>query len=78
MHCIFQKLDALERNAGSSTRLERRFDVVDRELSQNSKLEDIQKDIERLRESINSLAKDLKSFSVDMNMRLKEANYIAE
>ena len=45
-----------------SNRLEKRFDAVDRELLQNSKLESIERDISKLRESINSLAKDLKSF----------------
>lgn len=59
-------------------RLEKRFDTVDRQLLQNSKLEGIEKDISKLRESINSLAKDLKSFSVEMSARVKEGNHLAE
>lgn len=61
-----------------SNRLEKRFDAVDRELLQNSKLESIERDISRLRESINSLAKDLKSFSMEMSTTVKEGNYVAE
>lgn len=61
-----------------SNRLEKRFDAVDRELLQNSKLESIERDISKLRESINSLAKDLKSFSMEMSTTVKEGNYVAE
>ena len=61
-----------------SNRLEKRFDAVDRELLQNSKLESIERDISRVRESINSLAKDLKSFSMEMSTRVKEGSYLAE
>ncbi|KAF5136283.1 hypothetical protein E5D57_000043 [Metarhizium anisopliae] len=78
LQCILQKLEHLEKDVGQSTRLEKRFDTVDRELSKNSRLEGIEKDIGKLRDSINSLANDLRSFSVEVNMRLKEANYPAE
>ncbi|KAF5139534.1 hypothetical protein E5D57_003330 [Metarhizium anisopliae] len=78
LQCILQKLEHLEKDVGQSTRLEKRFDTVDRELSNNSRLEGIEKDIGKLRDSINSLANDLRSFSVEVNMRLKEANYPAE
>jgi hypothetical protein len=75
---VLHRLETLEKEVGQSNRLEKRFDAVDRELLKNARLEGIERDIARVRESINSLAKDLKSFSVEMSARLKEGNYVAE
>ncbi|OAQ69276.1 hypothetical protein VFPPC_14940 [Pochonia chlamydosporia 170] len=78
LQSVLYRLESLEKEVGKSNRLEKRFDAVDRELLKNSKLEGIERDITRLRESINSLAKDLKSFSVEMSTRPQEGHYHAE
>jgi hypothetical protein len=53
--------------------MERRFDNVERELLKDTRLQNIEKDLSRLRESTTSLANDLKSFSFDMSSRFKDS-----
>lgn len=69
---VLQRVENIERKLLHGNQMDKRFDNIDKELARNSRLESIEVHMAKLRESMNSLASDLKSFSEDMNARLKD------
>jgi len=78
LHDVLKELRDLRREMDKHHRLDQRFDVIERELRSNSKLEGMEKNIGRLQESVSSLAVDLKSFSTDIQATIKEPGYGSE
>jgi hypothetical protein len=69
---ILNRLEGIERELAKGYRMERRFDDIERAVARNGQFEKIERDLARVKESTNSLATDLKNFSVDVSSRMKD------
>lgn len=72
------RIEGLEREIARLGRHERRFDNIDRELSRNSRLEKIDKDLSKVIDNTNKLATDMKNFSLDMTARIKSVEIFSD
>ncbi|KUI65137.1 hypothetical protein VM1G_00662 [Cytospora mali] len=71
LKAILYRLDCLEREVAQMVRQEGRFANIEKELSKQNRLEKIETELGKVAQSTISLAKDLKSFSVDITSQIK-------